>query len=66
MESMRFSFLIIIIVFMLRINSYILNEPNIFYNLKKFNIYGFRSNFGAKLIPHWTIAKNTSTNQSTA
>ena len=49
-----------------RINSYILNEPNIFYNLKKFNMYGFRSNFGAELIPHWTIAKTISTNQSSA
>ena len=34
---------------MLRINSYILNEPDIFYNIKKiFNMFGFRSKFGAQ------------------
>ena len=35
MELMHFSFMIIIVVFMLRINSYSLNEPDIFYNIKK-------------------------------
>ena len=41
MELMRF-FINNIIVFMLRINSYILNEPDIFYNIKKiFNMFGF-------------------------
>ena len=52
---------------MLRINSYILSEPDIFYNIKKtFNMFGFRSNFGAELIPPLTIGKTISTNQSKA
>ena len=29
-------------------------------------MFGFRSNFGAEKIPHWTIAKTILTNQSTA
>ena len=66
MELMRF-FINNIIVFMLRINSYILNEPDIFYNIKKiFNMFGFPSNFGAELIPSLTIGKTIPTNQSTA
>ena len=41
---------------MIRINSCFLND--IFYNIKKkINKLGYRSNFGAELIPHWTIAK---------
>ena len=40
MVSMCYSFKTIIIVFILRINSYILNEPDIFYNIKKiFNMF---------------------------
>ena len=44
---------------MLRINSYI------FYNIKKYLTCLVSAKFGAGLIPHWTIAKTISTNQST-
>ena len=58
MELRTFSYLQIIMIFMLRINSFILNEPNHLclqkHQYKIYNMFGFHLNFVAELISNWT------------